>query len=305
MPEAAQCVPPRARRECREVDGYNATVRELARRGGNASLMSTKARLDVLLVERGLAPTRAKAQGMIMAGQVYVSDQKRTKAGEQTEVEAPIEIRGGLPYVGRGGLKLAHALDEFRLDVRDRVAMDVGACTGGFTDVLLQRGAQRVYAIDVGYGQLDYSLRLDPRVVVLERTNIRQLTALPDGASTDCGVVDVSFISLRLVLPAMQRMMARDGFIVALIKPQFEAGAQDVGKGGVVRDQRVHRRVLHDVLGFAAEHGLTPHGVTRSPVTGAAGNVEFLAWLGGPGPELPFDAVEYVLARPSQDASEA
>lgn len=273
-------------------------------RGGNASLMSTKARLDVLLVERGLAATRAKAQGMIMAGQVYVSDQKRTKAGEQTEVEAPIEIRGGLPYVGRGGLKLAHALDEFRLDVRDRVAMDVGACTGGFTDVLLQRGAQRVYAIDVGYGQLDYNLRLDPRVVVLERTNIRQLAALPDGASTDCGVVDVSFISLRLVLPAMQRMMARDGFMVALIKPQFEAGAQDVGKGGVVRNQRVHRRVLHDVLDFAAEHGLTPHGVTRSPVTGAAGNVEFLAWLGGPGPELPFDAVEHVLARPSQDASE-
>ena len=260
--------------------------------------MAAKARLDMLLVERGLAPTRAKAQGMIMAGQVYVADQKRTKAGEPTSVEAQIEVRGGLPYVGRGGLKLAHALDEFGLDVRDLASLDVGACTGGFTDVLLQRGARKVYAIDVGYGQLDYNLRVDPRVVVLERTHIRQIEALPEGAVADCGVVDVSFISLRLVLPAMQRLIARDGFIVALIKPQFEAGPRDVGKGGVVRDQRVHRRVLHDILGFAAEHDLPAHGITRSPVTGAAGNVEFLAWLGGDGPDLSLDSsVERLLVQ--------
>src|SRR5919205_4215915 len=155
--------------------------------------MAQKARLDVLLVERGLAPTRAKAQSLIMAGQVYVADQKRTKAGEQVDVDAPIEVRGGLPYVGRGGLKLAHALDTFDVEVRDQVALDVGASTGGFTDVLLQRGARRVYAVDVGYGQLDYALRIDPRIVVLDRTNIRQLESLPDGVLADCGVVDVSF----------------------------------------------------------------------------------------------------------------
>jgi 23S rRNA (cytidine1920-2'-O)/16S rRNA (cytidine1409-2'-O)-methyltransferase len=218
--------------------------------------MSAKARLDVLVVERGLAPTRAKAQGMIMAGQVYVAGQKRIKAGEQTALDVPIEVRGGLPYVGRGGLKLAHALDTFGIDVAGLSALDVGACTGGFTDVLLQRGAARVYAIDVGYGQLDYGLRTDPRVVVLERTHIRHLEALPDDALADCGVVDVSFISLRLVLPAMQRLMRPDGFVVALVKPQFEAGPQDVGKGGIVRDPAVHRRVLERVRPDAlARHG--------------------------------------------------
>ena len=251
--------------------------------------MGAKARLDLLLVERGLAPTRAKAQGLIMAGQVYVADQKRTKAGEQIAIDAPIEVRAGLPYVGRGGLKLAHALDEFGVEVRDLVALDVGASTGGFTDVLLQRGARRVYAIDVGYGQLDYRLRHDPRVVVLERTHIRQLDALPDGGLADCGVVDVSFISLRLVLPAMQRLMRPEGWIVALIKPQFEAGPRDVGKGGVVRDPEVHRRVLAEVLDSARSLGLSVRGLTRSPVTGASGNVEFLAWLGGQGqsPDIP------------------
>ena len=259
--------------------------------------MSGKSRLDVLLVERGLAPTRAKAQGLIMAGQVYVADQKRTKAGEQVAVDAPIEVRGGLPYVGRGGLKLAHALDRLGVDVRGLAALDVGACTGGFTDVLLQRGARRVYAIDVGYGQLDYSLRIDPRVGVIERTNIRQLEALPDGETADCGVVDVSFISLRLVLPPMQRLMRPEGFIVALIKPQFEAGPQDVGKGGIVRDVEVHRRVLGDVIGFSGTLGLRLQGLVRSPITGAEGNSEFLAWLGSTAPPVdPTRAIEGVLA---------
>ena len=195
-------------------------------------------------------------------------------------------MRGALPFVGRGGFKLDHALATFGLDVAGRSAIDVGACTGGFTDVLLQRGAAQVYAIDVGYGQLDYRLRTDDRVVVLERTNIRQLDQLPEARLADCGVVDVSFISLKLVLPAMQLLLRPDAWIVALIKPQFEAGPQDVGRGGVVRDARVHHRVLTEVLEFAAAHGLPPHGLTLSPITGPAGNREFLAWLGGAGPAI-------------------
>lgn len=246
----------------------------------------TKTRLDILLVERGLAPTRAKAQALIMAGQVYAGGQKRPKPGEQIATDAEVEVREGLPFVGRGGLKLAHALDVFGIDPASKRWLDVGACTGGFTDVLLQCSAAHVYAIDVGYGQLDYALRVDPRVTVLERTNIRHLEALPDATLADGGVVDVSFIGLKLVLPAMQRLMQPDSAIITLIKPQFEAGPESVGKGGVVRDPQVHRRVLADILAFARAVDLTPHDLTRSPVTGAAGNVEFLAWLGGPGPTL-------------------
>lgn len=255
-----------------------------------------KQRLDVVLVERNLAPTRAKAQALILAGSVYVEGQKRTKAGEQIKGDAAIEVRSSLPFVGRGGFKLDHALSTFGLDVRGLEALDVGACTGGFTDVLLQRGASRVFAIDVGYGQLDYRLRTDERVVVLERTNIRHLAELPDGARGDCGVVDVSFISLELVLPAMQRLLQAQGWIVALIKPQFEAGPQDVGQGGVVRDPRIHRRVLHKILSFGRDQGLEPHGLTLSPITGSAGNREFLAWLGGDGPALNIErAIDQVL----------
>ena len=248
-----------------------------------------KQRIDLVLVERNLVPTRAKAQALILAGSVFVNGQKRTKAGEQIDVEAEIEVRGALPFVGRGGFKLDHALATFGLDVHELSAIDVGACTGGFTDVLLQHGARQVFAIDVGYGQLDYRLRTDERVVVLERTNIRQLTALPEDTLADCGVVDVSFISLKLVLPAMQQLLKPDAWIVALVKPQFEAGQQDVGRGGVVREPRVHRRVLHEILEFAANSGLTPHGLTLSPITGPAGNREFLAWFGGSGPALNLD----------------
>jgi 23S rRNA (cytidine1920-2'-O)/16S rRNA (cytidine1409-2'-O)-methyltransferase len=256
-----------------------------------------KQRLDLVLLERNLAPTRARAQALILAGSVYVDGQKRTKAGEQIRADAAIEVRGALPFVGRGGYKLAHALDTFGLDPRGLTAIDVGACTGGFTDVLLQRGAARVYAIDVGYGQLDYRLRTDERVIALERTNIRTLESLPDGALAACGVVDVSFISLELVLPAMRRLLAPGAWIVALIKPQFEAGPQDVGKGGVVRDPRVHRRVLRKILEWSATHGLDPHGLTASPIRGPAGNREFLAWLGGDGPALEIDrAIEAALA---------
>jgi 23S rRNA (cytidine1920-2'-O)/16S rRNA (cytidine1409-2'-O)-methyltransferase len=268
-----------------------------------------KVRLDQLLVQRGLAETRGKAQALILAGSVLVAGVQRTKAGEQIAEEAAVELIEALPYASRGGYKLAHALDSFALDPTGLVALDAGASTGGFTDVLLQRGAARVYAVDVGYGLIDWRLRQDPRVVLIERTNIRYLEALPgDGGDTpestdderrktkdatadssfvqaQCATIDVSFISLKLVLPAVRRLLTPEAWIVALIKPQFEAGAAQVGKGGVVRDPAVHATVLRATLA-AAEAGLTPHGLARSPITGPAGNVEFLAWLGGPGPAL-------------------
>jgi 23S rRNA (cytidine1920-2'-O)/16S rRNA (cytidine1409-2'-O)-methyltransferase len=268
-----------------------------------------KVRLDQLLVQRGLAETRAKAQALILAGSVRVAGSPRTKAGELVAAEAEIEVAAALPYASRGGYKLAHALDSFGLDPAGLVALDAGASTGGFTHVLLQRGAARIYAVDVGYGLIDWRLRQDPRVVVIERTNIRYLEALPAlgardlGLETsedlqapspkpqtpslvDCATIDVSFISLRLVLPAVQRLLKPGGWVVALIKPQFEAGAGQVGKGGVVRDPAVHAGVLRGTLEFAAGIGLAPHGLARSPLTGPAGNIEFLAWLGGPGPQL-------------------
>ncbi len=253
-----------------------------------------KQRLDQAIVDRGLAPTRTKAQALILAGDVFVDGQKRTKAGEQIRADAHIELQAALPFVSRGGFKLDHALHTFPIAIAERSWIDVGASTGGFTDVLLQRGAARVYAIDVGYGHLDYRLRNDTRVVVIERTNIRQLQALPDSTHADGGVVDVAFISLKLVLPAMQRLLQPDAPIIALVKPQFEAGPQDVGRGGVVRDLRIHARVLADIVGFAASIGLTPHGLTPSPITGPAGNREFLVWIGGAGPALD---VEHAVAR--------
>ena len=266
-----------------------------------------KVRLDQLLVQRGLAETRGKAQALILAGSVRVAGAQRTKAGEQIAEDAAVELIEALPYASRGGYKLAHALDSFALDPAGLIALDAGASTGGFTDVLLQRGAARVYAVDVGYGLIDWRLRQDPRVVLIERTNIRYLEALPgvgswelgDGEAlptpnsqlptptlAQCATIDVSFISLKLVLPAVRRLTAPDAWIVALIKPQFEAGAAQVGRGGVVRDPTVHAAVLRASLAAAAEGGLAPHGLARSPITGPAGNVEFLAWLGGPGPAL-------------------
>lgn len=273
--------------------------------------MATKVRLDQLLVRRGLAETRARAQALILAGEVWVNGVTRHKAGELIPDDAEIKLLGALPYVGRGGYKLAHALDTFALSPANLTALDVGASTGGFTDVLLQRGATRVYAVDVGYGQIDWRLRQDPRVVVLERTNIRYLEALPppEGMESpaapvlvDCAVIDVSFISLKLVLPAVQRLIRPGAWIVALVKPQFEAGPAQVGKGGVVRDPAVHAAVLRDVLMFAAGIGIPPHGLTRSPITGPAGNVEFLAWLGGPGPTLYVEqAIEEAVRKTTGD----
>lgn len=251
--------------------------------------MPKKTRLDQLLLERGLAESRNKAQALIVAGEVRVNGECQTKPGTPVDVASDITVTAALPYVSRGGYKLAHALDQFQLDPQGLVALDVGASTGGFTDVLLQRGAAYVYAVDVGYGILDWRLRQDEQVVVLERTNIRHLTALPaspaDVARAHCATIDVSFISLRLVLPAVQALIIADAWLIALIKPQFEAGPTQVGKGGVVRDRAVHRSVLREILQAAATLGLNPRGLVQSPITGPAGNIEFLAWLQSATPE--------------------
>jgi 23S rRNA (cytidine1920-2'-O)/16S rRNA (cytidine1409-2'-O)-methyltransferase len=248
----------------------------------------TRIRLDVLLHERGLVESRETAKRLILAGHVLVNGQVASKAGVAVEDTAQLQIQQGLPYVSRGGFKLEKALRAFGLSPQGLVAADVGASTGGFTDCLLQQGAARVYALDVGYGQLDWSLRQDARVVVMERTNARYVETLPEPVALV--TIDVSFISLRLVLPQVQRWLAEGGQVVALIKPQFEAGAGQVGKGGVVREERVHRQVLRDVLGWAIAHGWALRGLTRSPLKGPKGNIEFLAWLAaaaeGPGRDL-------------------
>lgn len=250
--------------------------------------MKHKERLDVLLVERGLCESRSRAQALIMSGDVYVNGQKTDKAGTPTDAEAQIEVRGNAcPYVSRGGLKLEKALRDFGVDPTGYVCSDSGASTGGFTDCLLQKGAKKVFAIDVGYGQLAWSIRTDPRVVCMERTNIRYVTPEQLGEPLDLSVVDVSFISLRIVLPAVQALLKPTGQIVCLIKPQFEAGKEKVGKKGVIRDPAVHREVLEQFLHLAAGLGLTLRNLTFSPVKGPEGNIEFLGHLSMQ-PEDPF-----------------
>ena len=242
--------------------------------------MKNKERLDVLLTQKGLCESRAKAQALIMSGEVYVDGQKCDKAGTAVEESASIEIRGNhCPYVSRGGLKLEKALRDFGIDPNGWVCSDSGASTGGFTDCLLQKGAKKVFAIDVGYGQLAWSIRTDPRVVCMERTNIRYVTPEQLGEPLDFSVVDVSFISLRLVLPAIKALLKPTGQLVCLIKPQFEAGKDKVGKKGVVRDPTVHCEVLEGFLALAAELGLTVRNLTFSPVKGPEGNIEFLGHL--------------------------
>jgi 23S rRNA (cytidine1920-2'-O)/16S rRNA (cytidine1409-2'-O)-methyltransferase len=238
---------------------------------------SEKQRIDILLAERKLSNSRTEAQRLVMAGQVTVDGRLVTKPGTRVQSEAQIKIAERMPYVSRGGLKLEAALDAFEIPIEGRIAADVGASTGGFTDCLLQRGAQRVYAIDAGYGQLDWSLRQDERVVVMERTNARYLEALPEPIQV--ATADVSFISLTLILPRIRDWLASEEWIIVLIKPQFEAGRKHIRKGGVVRDPDVHRQVLRRILTWAAENGLPPEGLIRSPVKGPAGNVEFLALL--------------------------
>ena len=242
--------------------------------------MKHKERLDVLLTQKGLCDSRSRAQALIMSGEVYVNGLKCDKAGTAVEVEAQIEVRGNAcPYVSRGGLKLEKALRDFGVNPAGFVCSDSGASTGGFTDCLLQKGAKKVFAIDVGYGQLAWSIRTDERVVCMERTNIRYVKPEDLGEPLDLSVVDVSFISLRIVLPAIKSLLKPTGQIVCLIKPQFEAGKDKVGKKGVVRDAAVHEEVLNGFLSLAAELELTVRNLTFSPVKGPEGNIEFLGHL--------------------------
>ena len=255
--------------------------------------MAKKERLDVLVVQQGLADTREKAQKYIMAGMVLVNDQKMDKAGTKVPTDAVLRLVGEpLPYASRGGFKLAEAFKRFPISMQDAVVVDLGASTGGFVDCALQNGAKRVYAVDVGYGQLAWSIRQDPRVVCMERTNIRYVTPEQLGEPLDLSVVDVSFISLRIVLPAIRALLKPTGQILCLIKPQFEAGREKVGKKGVVRDPAVHEEVLQNFLALAAELELTVRNLTFSPVRGPEGNIEFLGHLsmepqGGITPDVP------------------
>lgn len=240
-----------------------------------------KERLDVLLVKQGLAPSREKAKAMIMAGSVFVNDEREDKAGTTFDEEkARIEIKGHtLKYVSRGGLKLEKAMDVFGVDVAGKVCMDIGASTGGFTDCMLQNGAVKVFAVDVGYGQLAWTLRQDPRVVCMEKTNIRYVTPENIGEPLDFASVDVSFISLTKVLPPARKLLKNDARMVCLIKPQFEAGREKVGKKGVVRDPAVHSEVIRKIIDHAKSIGFSILNLDFSPVKGPEGNIEYLVYL--------------------------
>ena len=242
-----------------------------------------KDRLDVLLVSQGLAASREKAKAIIMSGNVLVNGQREDKAGTMIDVKAEITVKGGqLKYVSRGGLKLEKAMSHFDLTLEGRVCMDVGASTGGFTDCILQNGAVKVYSVDVGHGQLDWKLRNDPRVVCMEKTNIRYVTPEQIEEPAAFVSIDVSFISLTKVLPPVRELMTEDGEIVCLIKPQFEAGREKVGKKGVVRDPKVHEEVIEKVIDFAATVGLESRELEFSPIKGPEGNIEYLLYLHKP-----------------------
>jgi 23S rRNA (cytidine1920-2'-O)/16S rRNA (cytidine1409-2'-O)-methyltransferase len=239
-----------------------------------------KQRLDLLLVERKLFATRAQAQRALLAGHVLVNGQIIDKPGAQVSTAALIEIKALPRYVSQGGLKLEKALNTFQIDVREKVCLDVGASTGGFTDCLLQHGAKRVYAVDVGKGQLDWKLRTDPRVRVLEEINARYLTPVQIGEPVDLATIDVSFISLKLILPPLKEIIRPNGDLICLIKPQFEAGREHVTRGGIVKDSLVHRRVLEDLASFVqTQLGLSVANATHSPIKGPAGNIEFFVHI--------------------------
>jgi len=238
--------------------------------------LKNKERLDKLLVERGLVETRAKAQALILAGQVFSNQQRLEKAGQMIPVEAPLSVKETMPFVSRGGLKLAAALDHFSVDVTEKVCLDIGASTGGFTDCLLQRGAARVVAVDVGHGQIDWKLRQDPRVEVRENVNARYLQPEDFAERFDLAVGDVSFISLTKILSVVPALLNPSALVVTLIKPQFEVGREEVGKGGIVRDEAAQVRVVKEIIAFAASIGLRARGVVDSPILGADGNREFL-----------------------------
>lgn len=242
--------------------------------------MTEKKRLDTLMFEQGLAESREKAKTLIMMGNVYVDNQKSDKPGTMLPVGTAIEVRGhGLRYVSRGGLKLEKAIGLYSLDLSGMICMDIGASTGGFTDCMLQNGAEKVYSIDVGYGQLAWKLRTDPRVVNLERTNVRYLSAEQVPDPIDFFSVDVSFISLTLVLPVARTFLSENARALCLIKPQFEAGRENVGKKGVVRDKSVHKQVILKIQDFVLQHGFSVLGLTFSPVKGPEGNIEYLIYL--------------------------
>ncbi len=239
-----------------------------------------KKRLDVILFEKGLAQSRERAKSLIMSGVVFVDDERIDKAGATVFEEAKIEIRGNtLNYVSRGGLKLEKAMQLFPINLENKACMDIGASTGGFTDCMLQNGAVKVFAVDVGYGQLAWKLRCDERVVNLERTNVRYLTSEQVGQAIDFISIDVSFISLKLVLPVAKSFLQQNGELVCLIKPQFEAGRENVGKKGVVRDKQVHIDVVNSIISFARELEFDVKGLTFSPVKGPEGNIEYLLYL--------------------------
>lgn len=241
---------------------------------------SRKKRLDILVCERGLAKSRERARALIMSGQILVDDTPVDKPGTAVFTDADIVSRASdIPYVSRGGLKLAHAIESFGMDIRGLFCLDVGASTGGFTDCLLQYGARQVYAVDVGYGQLAWKLRQDPRVVVIERTNIRYATEKELPSPFDLITIDASFISLKIIVPVVRRFLKPDGRILALIKPQFEVGKNQVGKGGVVKDPALHEAVVADLTRFFGECGLLLNPVTPSPILGPKGNREFIALI--------------------------
>lgn len=243
-------------------------------------MTSLKERLDILLVNRGLFQSRERAKSSIMAGIVYVDGQRVDKAGTGIKEDAEIYIKEDTcPYVGRGGLKLAKAISSFQLSLDGMVAVDIGASTGGFTDCMLKNGAKKVYAIDVGYGQLDWGLRNDPRVVNMEKVNVRYLDKERIAEKADFISIDVSFISLKLVFPVAVELLSDDGNLVCLVKPQFEAGREQVGKKGIIRDKAVHTEVIEKVIRYAAANGLYPQGLDFSPMTGAKGNIEYLLLL--------------------------
>lgn len=242
--------------------------------------MKKKERIDILLVQKGIVESREKAKKYIMAGTVYVNEQRIDKPGTKVEVESNIVVKGNpIPYVSRGGLKLEKAFKVFPINVKGKIAMDVGASTGGFTDCMLKNGAKKVYAIDVGYGQLAWKLRNDNRVVLMERTNIRYVKPEDIGEVVDFVTIDVSFISLRLVLPVVNKLIKDSADIIALIKPQFEAGREKVGKKGVVRDKKTHVEVIKNIYNFCMSIGLSMIGLTYSPIKGPEGNIEYLAHI--------------------------
>lgn len=239
--------------------------------------MAKKQRIDTLLVERGLVESRTKAQTLIMAGLVLAGGQKAIKSGTLVTSETAIEVLEKPPFVGRGGIKLDYALEQFHLDVSGKIAADIGASTGGFTDCLLKRGAKRIYAVDVGYGQLDYGLRKDPRVIVMERVNARYPLTIPE--KLDLATIDLSFISIEKVIPSVAGLLDDKGYLLVLVKPQFEAKRGEVGRGGVIKDPLVHARVLGRFVTWVVGHGFRFKGLIPSPILGASGNREFFVWL--------------------------